>query len=117
VVHQGRVLNDPVHPYQGRYTGDEDTRRKPAYHNGTAWTWVFPTFCEAWTMTWGDSTKKTALAWLASADRLIRQGCVGHLPEIVDGDTPHHPRGCDAQAWGVSEWLRVWLALTAIPRK
>lgn len=63
-------------------------------------------------MAWGDGAKKTALAWLAGADQLIRQGCVGHLPEIVDGDAPHHPRGCDAQAWGVSEFLRVWLALT-----
>ena len=112
VVHMGQVLNDPIHPYQGQYAGDEDTRRKPAYHNGTAWTWVFPSFCEAWTMAWGEGSGKTALAWLASADQLIRQGCVGHLPEIVDGDAPHFPRGCDAQAWGISEWLRVWLALT-----
>jgi starch synthase (maltosyl-transferring) len=36
---------------------------------------------------------------------------VGHLPEIVDGDAPHEQRGCDAQAWGVSELLRVWLKL------
>src|SRR5204862_1316268 len=43
----GRLLNNPVEPYQGKYEGDEDTCRKPAYHNGTAWTWTFPTFCEA----------------------------------------------------------------------
>ena len=40
----GRLLNNPVEPYQPRYEGDEDTRRKPAYHNGTAWTWTFPGF-------------------------------------------------------------------------
>jgi predicted glycogen debranching enzyme len=111
VVHKGQVLNDPHHPYQGRYEGDEDTKRKPAYHNGTAWTWVFPTFCEAWVMAWGDDAKKTALAWLASTQALIRRGCVGHVPEVADGDAPHDPRGCDAQAWGSSEFLRVWLAL------
>ncbi|HXJ72977.1 MAG TPA: amylo-alpha-1,6-glucosidase, partial [Candidatus Dormibacteraeota bacterium] len=44
---QGQLLNDPTQPYWGRYEGDEDTRRKPAYHNGTAWTWTFPVFCEA----------------------------------------------------------------------
>ena len=43
----GRVINNPPEPYWPRYEGDEDTRRKPAYHNGTAWTWTFPTFCEA----------------------------------------------------------------------
>jgi len=117
VIHQGRTLNDPHHPYQGRYEGDEDTRRKPAYHNGTAWTWVFPTFCEAWAMAWGEGANETARILLSSAIPFIRHGCVGHLPEIVDGDFPHHPRGCDAQAWGVSEFLRVWRTLTARPGK
>jgi glycogen debranching enzyme len=27
----GALLNDPTHPYRGRYEGDEDTRRKVAY--------------------------------------------------------------------------------------
>lgn len=39
---QGQPLNHPVEPFQGRYEGDEDTRRKTACHNGTAWTWTFP---------------------------------------------------------------------------
>ena len=38
-------------------------------------------------------------------------GCVGHLPEVLDGDAPHAQRGCDAQAWSVSEVLRVWRKL------
>lgn len=117
VTHHGRVLNDPHHPYQGRYEGDEDTKRKPAYHNGTAWTWVFPTYCEAWVQAWGTGARKTARQWLSSSTTLIRNGCVGHLPEIVDGDSPHRPRGCDAQAWGISEFLRVWQALKGRPGK
>ena len=95
-----RLLNDPNHPYWGTYAGDEDTRRKPAYHNGTAWTWVFPSFCEAWVQTYGASSRETALAWLSSSALLMNEGCLGQTPEIVDGDFPHSPRGCDAQAWG-----------------
>jgi starch synthase (maltosyl-transferring) len=111
VYHQGRLLNDPQQPYQGRYEGDEDTRRKPAYHNGTAWTWVFPSFCEAWVMAYGRAGYPTARSWLASCLPLMTAGCVGHLPEILDGDAPHAPRGCDAQAWSVSEVYRVWRLL------
>jgi predicted glycogen debranching enzyme len=114
VVHQGAIINDPHHPYYGRYEGDEDTRRKPAYHNGTAWTWLFPSFSEAWSMTYGAESRSTALAWLASGAHLLQRGCLGHIPEILDGDSPHTPRGCDAQAWGASELLRVWLKLTNV---
>jgi glycogen debranching enzyme len=59
-------------------------------------------------MAYGDKGKAAALALLGSSTQLINQGCAGHVPEIVDGDYPHAPRGCDAQAWGVSELLRVW---------
>jgi starch synthase (maltosyl-transferring) len=109
IRHNGQLINDPHTPYQGRYTGDEDTRRKPAYHNGTAWTWQFPSYCEAWFMRYGDEGKNTARAILYSSLDLIRSGCIGHIPEILDGNFPHTSRGCDAQAWGVSELLRVWL--------
>lgn len=109
----GHPLNDPERPYWGHYQGDEDTRRKPAYHNGTAWTWTFPVFCEALARAWDfeASAVATSRACLAGMDALLREGCCGQLPEIIDGDAPHTQRGCDAQAWGVTEALRVWRLL------
>jgi len=44
-------------------------------------------------------------------EQLLREGCLGQIPEILDGDAPHAQRGCDAQAWGVTEALRVWKLL------
>jgi predicted glycogen debranching enzyme len=109
----GRLLNNPVEPYWPRYEGDEDTRRKPAYHNGTAWTWTFPVFCEALARAWDFSPEAVtaAKAYLGSMDQLMKEGCLGQVPEILDGDAPHAQRGCDAQAWGVTEALRVWRLL------
>ncbi len=107
VKRDGRLLNDPLHPYWGHYEGDEDSRRKPAYHNGTAWTWLFPSYCEAWVRVHGAGGRDTALAWLASSAQIINAGCLGQIPEILDGDYPHRLRGCDAQAWGVTELYRV----------
>ena len=110
----GQLLNDPTNPYWGHYVGDEDTRRKPAYHNGTAWTWTFPVFCEALARAHDSAPEAVAAAraYLGSASDLLATGCLGHLPEIVDGDAPHTQRGCDAQAWGATEALRVWITLT-----
>jgi predicted glycogen debranching enzyme len=106
----GRLLNNPREPYWGRYQGDEDTQRKPAYHNGTAWVWLLPTACEALAKAWDKSpaAMAAARAWLASMDKLAMTNCLGQLPEILDGDAPHQARGCDAQAWSVTEALRVW---------
>jgi predicted glycogen debranching enzyme len=117
VWHHGLLLNNPDRPYWGRYEGDEDTRRKPAYHNGTAWVWTFPAFCEALVKAHGGTPAAVAAAraYLGSVDRLMSTGCLGQLPEIVDADAPHVARGCDAQAWSVTEVLRVWKWLRSMP--
>ena len=109
----GRLLNNPDHPYWGHYQGDEDTQRKPAYHNGTAWTWTLPVFCEALVKAWEFSPQsiRAAKAYLGGVEKPMREACLGQVPELLDGDSPHQPRGCDAQAWGVTEALRVWKIL------
>jgi glycogen debranching enzyme len=113
ICRDGQLLNNPIEPYCPRYEGDEDTHRKPAYHNGTAWTWTFPIFCEALARAWDFSPEAVAAAksYLGSMEQLMNEGCLGQIPEILDGDAPHAQRGCDAQAWGVTEALRVWKLL------
>jgi starch synthase (maltosyl-transferring) len=106
----GRLLTDPRRPYRGRYEGEEDISRKPAYHNGTAWVWKLPVFCEALVLAWDGAREavEAAKGYLSSVEDLLEAGCVGQLPEVLDGDAPHRQRGCDAQAWSVTETLRVW---------
>lgn len=106
-------LEHPGPPYQSRYVGDEEGRRKPAYHNGTAWVWWLPIYAEALAAAWDFTPAAVAAARSHLADLAPRmdEGCLGQLPELLDGDAPHAPRGCDAQAWSVSEALRVWVRL------
>ena len=97
------------HPlYRGEYAGDEDTCRKPAYHNGTSWGWVFPLYAEAMAIL-GACPRGTALGLLASSVENLNAGCLCHVSENADGDAPHAQKGCAAQAWSDSELLRVWL--------
>lgn len=107
IYKDGTLLNNPSYPYWGEYKGDEDTRRKPAYHNGTAWPWVMPSFCEALLQTYGKAAVPAVQALLQGTGLLLRRGCLGHLPEILDGDSPHENRGCCAQAWSVTEAYRL----------
>ena len=108
VCHDGRLLNDPKRPYWGKYSGDEDTRRKPAYHNGTAWTWQFPSYAEAVLVTYGEEAEETAKSILLSSKNILEKGCVLQVPEITDGDFPHVLKGCCAQAWGMTELCRLF---------
>ncbi len=110
----GTALNDPHAPYHGKYTGPEETRRKPSYHNGTAWTWLYPLFCEALAAVY-PGARDQARSLMSASAWLMRRGCPGQLAEIVDGDAPHALRGCGAQAWSVSEWVRVQVALEHPP--
>jgi glycogen debranching enzyme len=37
----------------------------------------------------------------------LKTAGLGQISEIADGDAPHTPRGCIAQAWSVAELLRA----------
>lgn len=107
----GVPQHDPHFPYHGRYTGPDNGPRKAAYHNGTAWPWLLPSYAEALVMAHGPDAVPAARRLLGTTAELMRDACPGQVPEIVDGDAPHRPRGCGAQAWSVSEWVRVWRQL------
>ncbi len=96
--------------YRGVYTGDEDSSRKPAYHNGTIWAWQFPLYAEALQLT-KSCPREVALSLLAGSVENFNTGTIGHISENADGDAPHAQKGCTAQAWSDSEFLRVWLKL------
>ena len=38
----------------------------------------------------------------------IREAGMGYISEIFDGDLPHLPGGCIAQAWSVAEIARAY---------
>ena len=103
----GWALNNPQHPFWPYYSGDEDTRRKPAYHNGTAWPWPMPMMAEAMLLTHGPSAQGAARALLGTFSELASRASLGNWPEILDAAAPHLLKGCPAQAWSASELIRM----------
>ena len=45
--------------------------------------------------------------WLAGFREHLRVAGLGQVSEVFDGDPPHRPGGCCAQAWSVGELLRA----------
>jgi predicted glycogen debranching enzyme len=103
-----RTLSPKDPNYRSRYEGGV-WERDSAYHQGTVWPWLIGPFISAYVNVHGRSekAKKHAEAWLQPfRDHLFTAG-LGHIPEIADGDAPHEPRGCIAQAWSMAELLRA----------
>jgi predicted glycogen debranching enzyme len=92
--------------YKGHYVGNT-FMRDAAYHQGTVWSWLLGPFVEAGMKTAGDDFKPEAVSIIGRFAYHLNEGCIGNVSEIFDGDAPHRPRGCVAQAWGVAEILRV----------
>jgi glycogen debranching enzyme len=53
--------------------------------------------------------RRQAQAWLSRLEFHVAEAGLGHVSEIFDGDAPHRPCGCIAQAWSVAEILRVYI--------
>jgi len=96
--------------YRGRYTGDQ-AARDGAYHQGTVWVWLLGPFITAYMKVNGGSgeARRQAQAWLSPLESHLAEAGLGHISEIFEGDAPHRPCGCIAQAWSVAEILRVYL--------
>ncbi|MCX5636695.1 MAG: glycogen debranching enzyme N-terminal domain-containing protein [Planctomycetota bacterium] len=108
-----RTLNAGDSRYKGKYTGPQQ-QRDEAYHQGTVWPYLIGPFVESFLKVNGFSrkSKKKAAEFISPLlDHLTKDGCIGSVSEIFDGDAPHKPKGCFAQAWSVAELIRAYLLI------
>jgi len=56
-----------------------------------------------------DAARKQAGEWLTPLRDHLSEAGLGHISEIFEGDLPHRPVGCVAQAWSVAEVLRTYI--------
>jgi predicted glycogen debranching enzyme len=109
-----RTLSAQDGRYQGRYIGARGQRDR-AYHQGTVWPQLIGPFVEAYLKVNGFSreSKREAMKFIEPLlGHVVSDGCIGSVSEIFDGDWPHLPRGCIAQAWAVGELLRAYNLIT-----
>ena len=103
-------LEDPeFHPFYGGSRWERDM----AYHQGTVWPYPLGAYYLAYLKVYGNTPEaaRQVRRQLESMEIALREGCVGQLPEIYDGECPGPSKGCFAQAWSVGELLRVYEVL------
>jgi len=94
--------------YKGMYVGDRRSRDQ-AYHNGTVWAWLLGPYVTACRKAQISSDYELKHRLMSLFTQQTTQAGLGTISEVFDGDPPHEPRGCIAQAWSVAEPLRAYL--------
>lgn len=108
-----RTLSPQDPQYQNAYgcgfQHADQYHRDLSYHQGTAWTWLLGTYCEALLNIHGptaETVNRVKLILQPLLSHLTEEACLGSLSEIFDGSRPHLPRGTIASAVAVAECMR-----------
>ena len=100
-----RSLSPKDPKFMKKYIGSVEERDK-AYHQGTVWAWLLLPFVKTWLWAYPNKTTLESVNHISYLIEKLRNGYVrGHIAsiaEVWDGDKPHFPKGCPAQAWSVS---------------
>ena len=110
--HGLRSLSPADPAYAGHYSGGP-SERDSRYHQGTVWGWLLGPFALAHWRCHHD--RDLALGVLEPMAHHLLDAGLGTVSEIFDGDAPHAPDGCIAQAWSVAELLRSWQQIAGEP--
>jgi glycogen debranching enzyme len=109
-----RSLSPTDPSYQGKYgcgfARADQYHRDLSYHQGTTWPWLIGPYCDALLNVDGSSPatySKIRILLQPLLNHLMNEACIGSISEIFDGNSPHTPRGCFAQAWSVAETMRI----------
>lgn len=103
-----RTLSPTDKHYEALYTGHQ-MARDAAYHQGTVWPWLIGPLAEAILRVgkFSEGAKEEASNVISPLLSDFNRRGLGQLNEIHEAMPPHRPVGCIAQAWSVSEILRV----------
>jgi predicted glycogen debranching enzyme len=103
-----RTLSPSDPAYRSTYDGGVSSRDS-AYHQGTVWPWLMGPFITSYVRLHGrsEAAREAAAGWLRAFGPQMMVAGLGQIAEIADGDAPHKPKGCIAQAWSVAELLRA----------
>jgi len=98
-------LDPEYRPFYGGSLWDRDT----AYHQGTVWGFPLGGYYLAYLKVndYSIKARKKVLKELNLLEGTLREGCIGQVAEIFDGENPVTSKGCFAQAWSVGELLRA----------
>ncbi len=107
-----RSLSPKSEGYKPYYVGSQ-FERDLAYHQGTAWPWLFGAYLVSYLKVFGPSGASFVERMLIGFEEEMNLHCIGSISELFDGNPPFENRGAISFAMNVAAILRVLRSLDA----
>ncbi len=114
-----RSLSKDEIGYISEYSGDS-MKRDMSYHQGVTWVWLLGLYSDALSnIIDSEKDRIEKEKYIIEQEKLIenvyntfkkelyKNECIGSISEIYDSEPPYKPGGTIAQAWSVSEVLKI----------
>ncbi len=107
-----KTLSKDSKEYIEKYEGGPE-QRDNSYHQGITWTWLLGIYYDSLKKIKDKEKRDRQLSKFIKdvektfKEELFANGCIGSIAEIYDSCEPQLPKGTIAQAWSVSEVLRI----------
>lgn len=114
------TLSSKDKKYIAIYEGD-GFKRDMSYHQGITWPWLAGLYIASYKTVINNEKDKTEKKKLEKEyEKIInnyqknfthsmKEGCLGSISELYDSKMPYEPKGAFAQAWSVSEVIKIML--------
>ncbi len=114
-----RTLAKEENGYIPEYSGDSNKRDR-SYHQGISWVWLLGLYADALeNIIESEKDRIEKEKYMIEKEKLVENikntfqkelydgQCVGNISEVYDSQSPYKPGGTCAQAWSVSEILKI----------
>ena len=101
-----KTLSEDDEKFIGSYIGDQKTRDY-SYHQGIVWPWLLGHFAQGYVNIFRDNALPLLEEIYNEFNSEIADYGVGWIGEIYDAEPPFAAKGTIAQAWSISELIRI----------
>lgn len=116
-----RTLSPRDYRFKRKYLGNQK-ERDLQYHQGTVWAWLLDSYVKTYYYAYHE--EKTPAEMVNEISKVVAnlrngymKGHIASIAEVWDGEKPHFPKGCPAQAWSVAALFDIEHLINELKQK
>jgi len=116
-----RTLSPKDYRFKKKYLGNQK-ERDLQYHQGTVWAWLLDPYIKTYYNAYRDEKPAAEIVdeistMISNLRNGYMKGHIASIAEVWDGEKPHFPKGCPAQAWSVAALFNIEYLVNKLMQK